>query len=243
MDYITLVNHTDQTTVEDFEKHFTRSSPSECWPWKGSLNQSGYGTWSHSGKGRNAHAWAFRLFVGDVLPGFEVDHLCHSRNCVNPSHLRAVTHKENMQNRDPNRAHDPTVKHVSVKGQLLDDLRILAARRGQPIAALCRALLSRAVKSYAPITEEEPHRCKCFGLTVTTAGRAPFTPRSANGRRLLLNLSETDAKKIAARSASPRWKAKVLDLTTRKYYKVRGAACGRVCYCDALVISVSRPYF
>jgi hypothetical protein len=28
-----------------------------------------------------------------------IDHTCHNRRCVNPDHLRTVTHKQNQENR------------------------------------------------------------------------------------------------------------------------------------------------
>jgi hypothetical protein len=34
---------------------------------------------------------------GTVIPkGWDIDHTCRTRNCVNPEHLRCITHAENM---------------------------------------------------------------------------------------------------------------------------------------------------
>jgi hypothetical protein len=38
---------------------------------------------------------AYRALVGDYPDGTESDHLCRVRNCVNPAHIEAVTHKVN----------------------------------------------------------------------------------------------------------------------------------------------------
>jgi hypothetical protein len=40
---------------------------------------------------------AYRFWVGYIPTGKELDHLCRQPSCVNPLHLEAVTHTENMQ--------------------------------------------------------------------------------------------------------------------------------------------------
>lgn len=67
---------------------------SGCWHWLGALSENGYGIISLTGSGNRksgrAHRYACRR-SGLVIPdGFEVDHLCRVRPCVNPKHLEAV---------------------------------------------------------------------------------------------------------------------------------------------------------
>jgi hypothetical protein len=47
-------------------------------------------------KAIKAHRIAYELLVGVLPDGLEIDHLCKVRNCVNPTHLEAVTHWENV---------------------------------------------------------------------------------------------------------------------------------------------------
>ena len=69
----------------------------------GCLIVRGYG--SHRGvyqkvAGRAwAHIAAYAVFVGPVDPALEVDHTCGAKDCIEPTHLRQVTHQENCQNR------------------------------------------------------------------------------------------------------------------------------------------------
>lgn len=72
---------------------------SSCWIWKGATAQ-GYGVMgngTHRGLVK-AHRVSFEMHIGPIPKGLEIDHICRHRFCVNPAHLRAVTHVENMQN-------------------------------------------------------------------------------------------------------------------------------------------------
>lgn len=71
----------------------------ECWLWTAGLNQDGYGSFSINRSYISAHRASY-LIEHKVLPdGKVIDHLCHVRRCVRPTHLRAVTHKQNHENR------------------------------------------------------------------------------------------------------------------------------------------------
>jgi hypothetical protein len=73
-----------------------------CWLWTGYTDGDGYSLFvrgtAHLGTRRQgaAHRLAYEAFVGPIPERHEIDHSCRVRRCVNPEHLRAVTHAVNM---------------------------------------------------------------------------------------------------------------------------------------------------
>lgn len=67
-----------------------------CWIWTG-RRVKGYGQYA----GTTAHRVAFEITNPDVelTPEVQVDHLCRTPLCVNPTHLEAVSREENMRRR------------------------------------------------------------------------------------------------------------------------------------------------
>lgn len=72
-----------------------RGYTSPCWIWQGSINPDGYGKRS----GKYAHRIMYEKHIGAIPIGLQIDHLCRITSCVNPAHLEAVTHTENIRRR------------------------------------------------------------------------------------------------------------------------------------------------
>lgn len=69
-----------------------------CWLWSGALDRGGYGSFGvHRGPVVRAHRWAYESMVGEIPWGLQLDHLCRTRNCVNPYHCDPATNRVNAR--------------------------------------------------------------------------------------------------------------------------------------------------
>jgi len=60
------------------------------------LTATGYGVIKVFGRFVGAHRFSYELHKGPVPDGMEILHSCDVKACINPDHLRAGSHAENM---------------------------------------------------------------------------------------------------------------------------------------------------
>ena len=87
------MEHIEQQVINRFNSFY--KNVGECKIWIKFLNKDGYGSFYFKKKLRRAHRFSYYLNFGDIKDGMVVDHICKNRSCVEISHLRLVTRKQN----------------------------------------------------------------------------------------------------------------------------------------------------
>lgn len=111
---------------------------SGCWIWLGqTCSSDGYARRSYKKGGCTAtasvHREVWEHANGPIPEGMSICHKCDTRSCVNPDHLYAGTHKDNMRDKSERFAFTPFT--IKLSNETADEIR----QSGMSTKALARA--------------------------------------------------------------------------------------------------------
>lgn len=170
----------DDKTVARFWSKVNKDGPvhpalgTPCWMWIPPTSKR-YAQFKIDGKHHAAHRVSYRVLVGDVPAGLELDHLCRVRMCVNPAHLEPVTHHENLLRGNAPAAINKRKTHCQNGHEFAGDNLVHTVSRGRP-SRLCRTCLQNRKRRGYPT--------KSNGMVPTQCGRSTNTSSVARSAGL-----------------------------------------------------------
>jgi hypothetical protein len=128
---------------EQFWARVDKGHSDECWPWKGSRTQRGYGLLCTT---RATHI-ALELAGKPRPPGAIALHSCDNPPCVNPDHLRWGDDADNVADMVKRRRHQASRKSHCVRGHPLDGDNLRLRPNGQRGCWTCHRNATAAYKA------------------------------------------------------------------------------------------------
>lgn len=143
---------------EKFWKHVNKTS--DCWNWIGAKfasNRNMYGMF-YAGKHNNvlAHRYSYEQEFGSIPNNLVIDHKCRNGLCVNPSHLEAVTNKENIMRGKGAPARNALKTHCK-RGHLLSGNNLYNRKSNHRACKACGNLYNASRKIISGASSEVEH--------------------------------------------------------------------------------------
>ena len=106
--------------------------PSGCWNWIGchATQKHPYGLFTMDGKQHRTHRLSYEAHKGSIPAGLHICHACDNPACVNPDHLWAGTHQDNMKDSGRKGGHSRFESHngaVKLNRQQIETIKKRAA--------------------------------------------------------------------------------------------------------------------
>ena len=101
-----------------------------------------------------AHRLVYREAHGEIPRGFDINHLCEVKSCLNPAHLKAVPHIENVR--------------YSYRPERNSQRRKTECKRGHPLAGenLYRHGNKRHCRTCRAMHDKQAKRNKTIGVSI-----------------------------------------------------------------------------
>ncbi len=124
--------------IPRFLSKIVKSSTSDCWDFK-SCKVKGYSVFNSF----YAHRVSYSVFKKELSSELVVDHKCRNRACVNPEHLREVTHETNIiENSEAKSALNKLKSHCK-HGHEFNSQNTVIRRDGNRLCSTCRTIYNR----------------------------------------------------------------------------------------------------
>lgn len=118
-----------------------------CWEWDGAHDSDGYGVAWFENRTQGAHRAVYKILVGDIPDGFQLDHRCRNRGCVKPEELKhtepATQFENNLRGNSPS-AINARKTHCINDHEFTED-NTYVTPKGQ---RYCRACMRARSKAY-----------------------------------------------------------------------------------------------
>ena len=112
-----------------------------CWLWLGARQPTGYGQLWNGERPEQAHRISYRMYCGPIPDELEIHHECHNRSCVNPAHLKLITHRQNILESDTLMGKNAR-KTECKRGHPLSGKNLRITKNGQRACRLCVNILA-----------------------------------------------------------------------------------------------------
>src|SRR5215469_2584099 len=89
-------SYSQQLLLDRILRKSTADEQTGCLLWQGAKDRGGYGLIQIEGRTRPVHRVLWEMLNGRIPEGLYLLHACDVRTCVEPSHLRTGTAKENI---------------------------------------------------------------------------------------------------------------------------------------------------
>ena len=181
-------------------EHYT-ADENGCWNW--TLGKSkGYGAINYMGRVWLAHRVAYEMTKGRIPDGMSVCHSCDNPGCINPDHLFAGTHRDNMIDKETK----GRANHVGMSGTKNHNARLTEAKvisllrdyvAGIPRRELCNrfGLQESSLSSYTDGKAWTHLHCKHGCPTFEELQRAK---RRTPAPKIDLNIAREMKRRLAA---------------------------------------------
>lgn len=130
--------------LTDHARFFDKIDASgDCWEWTASRNHGGHPWYHNPGGTQYAHRVAWEILVGPIPEGYDVDHLCRVRHCVNPDHLEPVPHVVNVRRghvgkNSPKGPNSRGLTHCKRGHEYTEENTIYHSKNGSRMCRSCR---------------------------------------------------------------------------------------------------------